>query len=81
MLDRVLEEVEEQCREERIPMLGPDKAQLLASCVKKAKPALIVECGTAISYFGPWILRVLSLAFHIEIPKKEALIWNVTLHY
>ena len=41
MLDRVLEEVEEQGREERIPMLGPDKARLLASCVEKAQPSLI----------------------------------------
>jgi hypothetical protein len=31
MLNQVLEEVEEQCREERIPMLGPDKAKLLAN--------------------------------------------------
>ena len=52
MLDKVLEEVEEQCREERIPMLGPDKARLLASCVEKAKPSVIVECGTAIGYSG-----------------------------
>ena len=28
MLDKVLEKVEEQGREERIPMLGPDKARL-----------------------------------------------------
>ncbi|MDE0690535.1 MAG: hypothetical protein OXI61_20425 [Candidatus Poribacteria bacterium] len=34
MLDQVLAEVEEQCREERVPMLGPDKATLLASCVE-----------------------------------------------
>ena len=60
MLDKVLEEVEEQCREERVPMLGPDKAKLLASCVEKAKPSLIVECGTAIGYSGLWILRVLK---------------------
>ena len=60
MLDKVLEEVEEQCREERIPMLGPDKARLLASCVKKAKPSVIVECGTAIGYSGLWMLRVLK---------------------
>ena len=60
MLDQVLAEVEEQCREERVPMLGPDKAQLLASCVEKAKPSLIVECGTAIGYSGLWILRVLK---------------------
>ena len=60
MLDKVLEEVEEQCREERVPMLGPDKAKLLASCVEEAKPSLIVECGTAIGYSGLWILRVLK---------------------
>ena len=45
MLDQVLVEVEEQCRAERVPMLEPDKATLLASCVEKAKPSLIVECG------------------------------------
>ena len=60
MFDEVLAEVEEQCREERVPMLGPDKAKLLASCVEKAKPSLIVECGTAIGYSGLWILRVLK---------------------
>ena len=60
MLDEVLNEVEEQCREERVPMLGPDKAQLLARCVEEAKPSLIVECGTAIGYSGLWILRVLK---------------------
>ena len=31
MLNRVLEEVEKQGREERVPMLGSDKAQLLAN--------------------------------------------------
>ena len=60
MLDQVLAEVEEQCRQERVPMLGPDKAQLLASCVEEAKPSVIVECGTAIGYSGLWILRVLK---------------------
>ena len=60
MFDKVLEEVEEQCREERVPMLGPEKAKLLTSCVEKAKPSLIVECGTAIGYSGLWILRVLK---------------------
>ena len=60
MFDKVLKEVEEQCRAERVPMLGPKKAKLLASCVEKAKPSLIVECGTAIGYSGLWILRVLK---------------------
>ncbi len=60
MFDTVLEEVEQQCRQERVPMLGPEKAKLLASCVEKAKPSLIVECGTAIGYSGLWILRELK---------------------
>ncbi|MDE0484909.1 MAG: class I SAM-dependent methyltransferase [Candidatus Poribacteria bacterium] len=60
MFDKVLEEVGQQCRAERVPMLGPEKAKLLASCVEKAKPSLIVECGTAIGYSGLWILRVLK---------------------
>lgn len=60
MLDQVIQEVEEQCREERVPMLGPDKAKLLASCIEEAKPSLIVECGTAIGYSGLWICRVLK---------------------
>ena len=60
MFDQVLQEVEAQCREERIPMLGPEKAKFLAACVEKAKPSLIVECGTAIGYSGLWMLRVLE---------------------
>ena len=60
MFDQVLQEVEAQCREERIPMLGPEKAKFLAACVEKAKPSLIVECGTAIGYSGLWMLRVLK---------------------
>ncbi len=62
MFDQVLQEVETQCRAERIPMLGPEKAKFLAACVEKAKPSLIVECGTAIGYSGLWMLRVLKSA-------------------
>ncbi len=60
MFDQVLKEVEEQCREERIPMLGPEKAKFVAECIKNAKPTLIVECGTAVGYSGLWILRELK---------------------
>ena len=60
MFEEVLQEVEAQCREERIPMLGPEKAAFLAASVEKAKPTLIVECGTAIGYSGLWMLRVLK---------------------
>ncbi|MCY4401906.1 MAG: CmcI family methyltransferase [Candidatus Poribacteria bacterium] len=60
MFDDVLKKVEEQCREERIPMLGPEKAKFVANCVEKAKPSLIVECGTAVGYSGLYMLRVLK---------------------
>lgn len=60
MFDSVLQEVESQCREERIPMLGPEKAEFLAKSVENAKPSLIVECGTAIGYSGLWMLRVMK---------------------
>ncbi len=77
MFEQVLAEVEAQCRAERVPMLGPDKAKLLASCVEKAKPTLIVECGTAIGYSGLWILRVLKnlgsgRLITVEIEKANA---------
>ena len=38
MFNQVLQEVEAQCKEERIPMLGEEKAKFLAACVEKAKP-------------------------------------------
>lgn len=62
MFDQVLQEVEAQCKAERIPMLGEEKAKFLAACVEEAKPSLIVECGTAIGYSGLWMLRVLKAA-------------------
>lgn len=77
MFDRVLQEVEAQCREERIPMLGPEKAEFVANCIEKARPSLIVECGTAIGYSGLWILRVLKTIgsgrlITVEIDSKRA---------
>ncbi len=77
MFDQVLQEVESQCREQRIPMLGPEKARFLAESVKKAKPSLIVECGTAIGYSGLWMLRELKSAgsgrvITIEISAERA---------
>ncbi len=56
----ILKQVEGQCREENIPMLGPEKAVFIADCVEKARPSLIVECGTAIGYSGLWILQRLK---------------------
>ena len=33
--DQVLQEVDERCREQHIPMLGPEKAEFLADLVQK----------------------------------------------
>ena len=60
VLDQVLQEVDERCREQGIPMLGPEKAEFLADLVQKAAPTLIVECGTAIGYSGLWMVAALK---------------------
>ena len=60
--DQVLQEVDKRCREEGIPMLGPEKAEFLTALVEKAQPSLIVECGTAIGYSGLWMLEKLKTA-------------------
>jgi len=55
-----LAEADAQCRRERIPMLGPDKARFLYSLVLREQPALVVECGTAVGYSGLWICAALE---------------------
>ena len=75
--DEVLQEVDKRCREEGIPMLGPEKAQFLTTLVEKARPSLIVECGTAIGYSGLWMLEKLKTAgkgrlITVEIEPERA---------
>ena len=53
VFDRVLQEVDERCREQHIPMLGSEKAEFLSDLVQNAQPTLIVECGTANRLFRP----------------------------
>lgn len=53
--DQVLQEVDSQCRQRHIPMLGREKAEFLTDLIEQVKPSLIVECGTAIGYSGLWI--------------------------
>ena len=60
--DQVLQDVDERCREQHIPMLGSEKAEFLADLVQKAGPSLIVECGTAIGYSGLWMVAALKSA-------------------
>ena len=77
VFDQVLQEVDERCREQHIPMLGHEKAEFLADLVQKAAPSLIVECGTAIGYSGLWMVAVLKSAgkgrlITVEIDTERA---------
>jgi len=58
----VIDEVEKACIERRIRLLAPQKARRLAELVRRAKPRLVVEGGTAIGYSGLWIARELKEA-------------------
>lgn len=56
----VIDRVEQECRDETIYMVGPEKAKRLAELVREHKPKRVVECGTAIGYSGLWMARELK---------------------
>lgn len=58
----VIEEVEKDCIERKIRLLAPEKAVRLAELIRKEKPQVVVECGTAVGYSGLWIARELKAA-------------------
>ncbi|MHC4399126.1 MAG: O-methyltransferase [Planctomycetota bacterium] len=73
----VIDRVEKQCRERTVYMVGPEKGKRLAELVRRAKPELVVECGTAIGYSGLWIARELKAAgkgklITVEISPERA---------
>lgn len=73
----VIDEVEKICLDDRVCMIGRKRAERLAELVRKAKPRLVVECGTALGYSGLWIARELKAAgkgrlVTIEIDPKRA---------
>lgn len=61
-IQAVIDQVDRACRERTVYMLGPEKAKRLAELVRQTKPAVVVECGTAIGYSGLWIARELKAA-------------------
>ncbi len=77
VFDRVLQEVDERCREQHIPMLGSEKAEFLSNLVQNVQPTLIVECGTAIGYSGLWMVAALRVTgkgslITVEIDTERA---------
>lgn len=58
-LAEVVALVDQECRQQDVRMLGPQKASRLAELVRAHSPDLVVEVGTAIGYSGLWITDVL----------------------
>ncbi len=58
----VIDEVQKACLDGPVYMIGRKTALCLAELVRRAKPRLVVECGTALGYSGLWIGRELQAA-------------------
>ncbi len=69
----VIEAVEKSSIDRRIRLLAPEKARRLAELVRKAKPRLVVEGGTAIGYSALWIARELKAAGRGKLITMEIL--------
>jgi predicted O-methyltransferase YrrM len=48
--DDILRKIEKRARNEFLPIVGPEKGQVLAEEIKKAKPKRVLEVGTLIGY-------------------------------
>lgn len=59
-IQAVIDEVDALCREQRVPMVGPERAERLAELVREKRPRLVVEAGTAVGYSALWIARELK---------------------
>jgi len=69
----VIEAVEKSSIDRRIRLLAPEKARRLAELVRKAKPRIVVEGGTAIGYSALWIARELKAAGRGKLITMEIL--------
>lgn len=80
----VIDEVDKLCHENTVYMIGPEKAKRLAELVRKQKPKLVVECGTAVGYSGLWIARELKAAGQgqlITIEIDEDRVQQARVHF
>jgi len=55
----MISDVDVECRQRSIPMLGPDKVARLCALVREVRPGVLVEVGTAIGYSGLWLANTL----------------------
>lgn len=73
----VIDRVEKHCLDRHVWMIGRPRAKRLAELVRRTRPRLVVECGTAIGYSGLWILKELKAIgkgklITIELDPKRA---------
>jgi predicted O-methyltransferase YrrM len=59
-VQKFIDELEKACYERPVYIIGRQRGERLAELVRRAKPKLVVECGTAVGYSGLWIARELK---------------------
>jgi predicted O-methyltransferase YrrM len=71
----VLREIEKRANNEFLPIVGPEKGQVIAEEIRKAKPKRVLEVGTLIGYSAILMGKELdknSQLITIEIHAEEA---------
>jgi predicted O-methyltransferase YrrM len=71
----ILREIEKRANNEFLPIVGPEKGQVIAEEVRKAKPKRVLEVGTLIGYSAILMGKELdknSQLITIEIHAEEA---------
>jgi predicted O-methyltransferase YrrM len=73
--EKILRKIEKKAKNEFLPILGPEKGQVLAEEVRRTKPKLALEVGTLIGYSSILMGNELDETAHIittEIHAEEA---------
>ena len=73
--DKILKKIEKKAQNENLPIIGPNKGQILLEIIKDIKPKRVLEVGTLIGYSAILIGKELDNNAHlitIEIDSKKA---------
>ncbi|MDX1814006.1 MAG: class I SAM-dependent methyltransferase [Candidatus Bathyarchaeia archaeon] len=73
--EKILRKIEKKANNEFLPIVGPEKGQVLAEEVRRAKPKRVLEVGTLVGYSAILMGNELDETAYIttvEIHKEEA---------
>ena len=73
--NEVLKSIEQLAKKEFLPIIGPDKGQVLVDVIRKSNPKRVLEVGTLIGYSAILIAKELgddAEIITIEIDEDEA---------